>query len=196
MAHRDRGTAALLLVWLACLAGTVHAGFSLYWALGGQWLLATVGQWAVELSAEGRLELRLAMVAVAAAKLAGATVPVAVAYERLPWRRLWRAVSWIGGAGLAVYGGLNTAIGAAVLSGLVSPEGGYDREAMIGHALLWDPLFLIWGATLLTSLWLSRGISAGPATHTAAGGQRDDADRLRADANAATVSGPGDNHRE
>lgn len=39
-------------VWLACIAGTVHAGFSLYWALGGQWLLATVGQWAVQLSAE------------------------------------------------------------------------------------------------------------------------------------------------
>lgn len=159
--HDYWGRAARLLVWLACIAGTAHAAFSLYWALGGQWLLATVGQWAVELSGEGRLELQLAMVGIALAKLAGATVPVAVAYGRMPWPRFWRGLSWAGGAGLVIYGGLNTVIGAAVLSGLVTPEGGYDREAMIGHALLWDPLFLIWGATLLASLWLSRASAAG-----------------------------------
>ena len=54
-----------------------------------------------------------------------------------------------------------------MLSGLIAPEGGYDRPAMIGHALLWDPLFLVWGATLLASLWLSRTPRASAAAHAA-----------------------------
>ena len=35
--------AARACVWTACAAGVVHALFSLYWALGGSWLLDTVG---------------------------------------------------------------------------------------------------------------------------------------------------------
>ena len=35
-------------LWVACGLGLVHAAFSLYWALGGQWLLATVGRFAVQ----------------------------------------------------------------------------------------------------------------------------------------------------
>ncbi len=147
------------LAWAAAAAGAVHAGFSLYWALGGRWLLATVGQWAVDLSVERPLAAGITLGLVAAIKFLGAAVPVGVAYGRVPWPRLWRGISWAGGLLLVAYGGVNTLVGLAVLAGAVRPEGGYDLDAMRGHAYLWDPLFLLWGTALVLSLWLSRQTS-------------------------------------
>lgn len=142
------------------MLGAVHAGFSLYWAAGGRRLLATVGQWAVDLAASSPRTAALGLGAVAAVKLLAAAIPVAVAHGRLPWRRFWRGASWAGGVLLVVYGGLNTVVALAVLAGAVRPAGGYDATAMAGHAHLWDPLFLLWGAALVLSLWLSRGAPA------------------------------------
>lgn len=143
-------------MWLAGAVGVVHAGFSAFWALGGQWLLPTVGQWAVELSARSPVAAGAGLGLVALVKLLAAVVPVAVAHDLVPGRRLWRAVSWVGGSLLVVYGGVNVVVSSAVLLGVVQPEGGYDRQAMQGHALLWDPLFVLWGGALVASLWLSR----------------------------------------
>lgn len=145
-----------LFVWAACAAGAVHAAFSLYWALGGRWLLGTVGQWAVERTGQAPLAAGLALGAVAAVKLAAAVVPVALIYGRLPAPGFWRVVSWIGGLFLVAYGAVNTAVSGAVLAGVIRPAAGYDREALIGHAWLWDPLFLVWGAALCLALWFSR----------------------------------------
>lgn len=154
--HERNQALSRFLVWAAGVAGTLHAGFSLYWALGGQWLLATVGKWAVELSVQAPLESGLALTAVATAKLLAAAIPVGVAYGRLPWRGVWRPVAWGGGSILVVYGGANTVVSCAVLAGLLRPPEGYDVAAMIGHAWLWDPLFFVWGAALVASLWYSR----------------------------------------
>ncbi len=144
------------LVWTASAAGVVHAGFSLYWAMGGRWLLATVGQWAVDLSTERPLAAGIALGLVAAAKLVGATIPVCVSYGRVPWPRMWRGVSWVGGLLLVAYGGVNTVVALAVLAGVIRAEGGYDVDPMRGHAYLWDPLFALWGGALVLSLWFSR----------------------------------------
>ncbi|WP_367402650.1 DUF3995 domain-containing protein [Kocuria marina] len=149
-------------VWLACAAGVVHAGFSLYWALGGHWLLDTVGQWTVRLSYEAPLAVGLGLGMVSLFKLMAAVIPVAEAYDRVPWRRFWRAISWVGAVVLVVYGGTNTVISNAVLIGLIRPATGYERLAMIGHAWLWDPLFLVWGAALLIHLWRSRSARTRP----------------------------------
>jgi hypothetical protein len=81
---------------------------------------------------------------------------VAVAYGRLPWRRFWRTVSWVSGSFLILHGGVNVVVSCAVLAGLITPDGGFDRPAMLGHAFLWDPLFALWGAALVASLALSR----------------------------------------
>lgn len=144
------------MVWIAGLAGLVHACFSAYWAVGGRWLLATVGQWAVDFSAEHRLRAGLVLGGVALVKLLGATIPVAVAHGMLPWPRLWRGISWVGGVLLLAYGAANTAAGLLVVTGVIRPESGYDAAAMAGHAFLWDPLFALWGGALIGFLWLSR----------------------------------------
>ncbi|MBG6189087.1 hypothetical protein IWX64_000007 [Arthrobacter sp. CAN_A212] len=69
-------------------------------------------------------------------------------------------MSWVGGLLLVIYGGVNTVVSGAVLAGAIRPAGGYDLNAMIGHAWLWDPLFFIWGVALILSLWFSRKSSA------------------------------------
>ena len=148
--------AARLFAWLAALAGLLHAASSAYWAAGGTWLLDTVGQWAVQLLDVQPVRARLGLAAIALLKGAAAVVPLLLAYRRLPLEPLWRGVSWVGAIGLIIYGGLNALLGNLVLSGALGPAGGFDRTARAGHAWLWDPLFLIWGAALLAYLFLSR----------------------------------------
>ena len=143
-------------MWCAFAFGMLHAAFSVYWAVGGRWLLPTVGQWAVRAAAQNPGQTGLVLGGVALAKAVGATVPVLVAYNRLPWRRTWRGLSWLGGTVLILYGAINVTVSGAVLLGFTRPADGYDRNAMIGHALLWDPLFAVWGAALITHLWSSR----------------------------------------
>ena len=58
---------------------------------------------------------------------------------------------------LVAWGGLNTVVGNLVLAGAIVPDGGFDRPGMVGHAFLWDPLFLAWGLALAVGLWGSRG---------------------------------------
>jgi len=155
--QRDRATTADIAVLVACAVGLVHAGFSLYWALGGRWLLPTVGAWAVDAVDRSAAEAGLLLGSVAAVKALAALIPVGVARGRVPWPRFWRGLCWVGGSLLLVYGVVNVLVSGAVLLGAVTPDGGYDRDAMIGHALLWDPLFAIWGAALLVWLRLSSG---------------------------------------
>ena len=151
--HRE--SVARAAVGVACGAGLLHAASSLYWALGGSWLLDTVGEWAVELVEESPLEAGLLLGLIALVKATAAIVPVLVDRGRMPWPRFWRGLCWIGGPLLVVYGAVNVVVSVAVLSGLITPDGGYDTAAMVGHAFLWDPLFLVWGAALVTWLRLT-----------------------------------------
>lgn len=148
---RDRAIAGVGLV-IACAAGLLHAASSLYWALGGRVLLPTVGQWAVDVVERSPVEAAVLLGLIGLVKATAAAVPVAAAYGRIPGMRIWRSISWVGGVFLILYGGVNVAASGAVLLGIIRPDGGYDESAMIGHALLWDPLFLLWGAALVA--WL------------------------------------------
>ncbi|ROR89231.1 DUF3995 domain-containing protein [Nocardioides aurantiacus] len=132
---------------VAAVAGTVHAAVSAYWGLGGDALLETLGERIVEQFRDARWLLLV----VAAVKLGGALVPVLLARGG-GLGRGWRSLCWLGAAVLVLWGGLNTVVGGLVLTGVVVPEDGYDRAAMIGHALLWDPLFLVWGLALALGL--------------------------------------------
>lgn len=159
MSGRNRGsqrTAEIKLLGLAALAGLVHAGFSLYWGLGGRWLLATVGQWAVDLARDAPVTAGLVLVLVAALKAAVAVVPLLATRRQLPFPGVLRAVSWLAALVLALYGGLNSVVAWLVLSGVLRPAGGYDHQAMVGHGFLWDPLFLVWGLLLGLGLYVGR----------------------------------------
>lgn len=152
MHTRTNARAAIIV---AGVVGTLHAASSFYWALGGDWLLPTVGAWAVELVDRSPVEASVLLGLVGLVKAAAAVIPIGVAFGRVPWPRFWRVVCWIGGPFLVLYGGVNTAVSNAVFFGIIRPEGGYDAAATIGHAFLWDPLFLLWGASLVVWLLLS-----------------------------------------
>lgn len=153
--HRHR--AGLRWLWLAACAGIVHAGFSLYWASGGIWLLDTLGQWAERAGTNGGLLTSIALTAIGMLKLGAALAPVLAECRNGPRPPRWyRILAWTGATGLIFYGGANTVIAVLVLNGVIRPDGGYDRAAMVGHATLWDPLFLMWGLLLSTGLVLTR----------------------------------------
>lgn len=64
----SRGPRETQLLGATAAAGVVHTGFSLYWALGGRWLLPTVGEWAVDAVREAPVASTLLLLAVAAVK--------------------------------------------------------------------------------------------------------------------------------
>lgn len=159
-AMTQRSAGARVAVAVACGAGLLHAVASFYWALGGPFLLDTVGESAVALVEDSPLGAGLLLGLIGLVKAVAAVVPVLVDRGRLPWPRFWRGLCWVGGPLLVVYGGLNVVVSGAVLTGLIEPDGGYDTAAMVGHAFLWDPLFLVWGAALVVWLRLSAQRSA------------------------------------
>lgn len=147
------------LVLAAGALGLVHAAASGYWALGGSWLVDTVGAWAREWRAEQPVTAAAVLLAVTLVKAAGAVVPVLVVDGRLP-ARPWRALCWVGAGVLTVYGLANTVGAWLVWTGVVdSPAAdpaSPDHAALLGHALLWDPLFAAWGVLLGLGLRRSR----------------------------------------
>ena len=134
---------------MAGVAGIVHGLFSLYWAAGGGWLVATLGERLVQTFAD-KLWLLLP---IGLAKIGFAVLPLILAGRGWPVARLWQPVLWLGAVVFVAWGGINTVVAHLVLTGVIQPEGGYDREGMVGHAWLWDPLFLLWGAALVVGLW-------------------------------------------
>lgn len=143
-------------VWVAMSLGLIHAAWSFYWALGGAWMLDTVGQWAVVSQLHAPVQTLLVLMGIGLLKTAAAVIPVMVEYGKLGGRRFWRLISWIGGLGLTIYGGIYAVTALTMLTGLVTPGAGYDKPVMFGHALVWDPLFFTWGLTLVISLVLTR----------------------------------------
>jgi Protein of unknown function (DUF3995) len=151
--------AARAAVVTAAALGLVHAGVSAYWMLGGTWLLETLGQRVLE-TFDGRLWLLAPVVLV---KVVAALAPLTLVAgasgttgRSARWRRPIRSLSWLGAAVLIAWGGANTVVSNLVLAGAVDPGGPIDRPAVIGHAWLWDPLFLAWGVALAVGLRLTR----------------------------------------
>ncbi|WP_022909141.1 DUF3995 domain-containing protein [Aestuariimicrobium kwangyangense] len=140
--------------WLvaATVLGGIHAGFSFYWAAGGTALAWSLGSDLVK-SFHGREWL---LAPIGAIKVIAAVAPMALALWGWPARRLTRSACWLGASVLIVWGGLNTVVANLVLAGAIEPQSGFDRPGMIGHAWLWDPLFLLWGAAVATGLFATR----------------------------------------
>jgi uncharacterized protein DUF3995 len=128
---------------------------SFYWAFGGTAGLDTVGG-AIEDLARTRDASGVALgVGAGILKIAGGLLALALVR---PWgwavpRRLLAGAAWAASVVLTAYGGLLVAVGALVLTGVISPAGPADRTALRWHVMLWDLWFLIWGLLLGVAAW-------------------------------------------
>jgi len=154
---RAPGVAA---AWAACAVGLLYAAISLYWALGGGWLLDTVG---ASLTQAGRSASSLVVIAVWFAvglKVVASVLPLpavaAIGPGSLRWRRRLRALSWIEAAILTLYGLILTVVGLLVEAGVIGTPANADHRALAWHAYLWDPWFLLWGVLVTAALLRSR----------------------------------------
>lgn len=136
----------LLAGALGC--AVLHAAFSIYWGLGGTWLLETVGQFAVDMQARGQLTDRIMLLSIGAFKLAAGVVPYR--YPHVRWVRL---ASWLGASIMLTWGALGVMWG---LVGLLTPSDARNIPAFIGHVFVWDPLFVVWAVLLMLGLRYTR----------------------------------------
>ena len=159
-----------MLPALAGLAvGLAYAAISVYWAVGGRWLLNTVGIPLSQPGQAGHLAGLLAVWGAAAVKAVAAVLPLLAigVWPRTAnggLRRLARVLTWIEAAILVGYGLVLTASGLPVQAGVIKAAAHADRLAMKWHAYLWDPWFLIWGIFVFLALWRSRPEVGGRST--------------------------------
>lgn len=149
---------AVTLARVAAALGLLHAAFSVYWALGGTWLLDTIGG---SLEAGGRagdpLIRTLVWAAVAMKLIAVVAGLLAVSPDlRGRPRRVARFVAWSAAVILTLYGGVLTGAGLLVQTGVIPAAPDADHRALAWHTFLWDPWFLLWGLVLGLALWYSR----------------------------------------
>lgn len=150
------GRRGLLTARAALIVGVLYAAVSLYWALGGTWLLDTV---AASLTRHGGAAKGFIVAAWVAAglKIIAAAMPL-VALHRLTgakWdRRVW-VLAWAGAVILIIYGLVQTTAGLLVVSDVLHASADADHRALAWRAYLWDPWFLIWG--VLAAVALRRG---------------------------------------
>ena len=136
--------------YAAAVVAFGYALVSLYWAAGGDGLVSTVGGYVEQFARRGGAVPVLVALAAAVAKAAGGVLALALVR---PWGRVvprrWLLISSAGvSAVLVVYGGLNVAVGALVLSGTLHLSGSVNRTALRWHVGVWDLWFLLWGILL------------------------------------------------
>jgi hypothetical protein len=143
------------------VVGLAYAAISVYWAVGGTWLLNTVGSTLGQQGRAGTLAVVVAVWAAAVLKVVGAIVPLAAAgvtrgQAATARRRRLRILAWVEAAILTIYGLVLTGAGLLVQSGVIATAAGADHRALAWHAHLWDPWFLLWGALVTAALVRSR----------------------------------------
>ena len=151
---------ALRAASAACVVGLLYAGISVYWGLGGTWLLDTVGG---ALAQQGRNRTAGAIFAVwaaAALKAIAAVLPLLALrpFGSAARLRQLRLAGWIAAVVLIVYGLVLTVVGLLVQTGAIQTSANADHRALAWHAYLWDPWFLVWGLLIAAALcWAPRG---------------------------------------
>ena len=146
------------------VVGLAYAAISVYWAVGGRWLLNTVGISLSRPGQAGHLAALLAVWGAAGVKAVAAVLPLLAigVWPRTAnggLRRLARVLIWVEAAILVSYGVVLTASGLLVQAGVIKVAAHADRLALKWHAYLWDPWFLIWGIFVFLALWRSRPAS-------------------------------------
>jgi Protein of unknown function (DUF3995) len=155
----------------ALVVALAYAAISAYWALGGTWLLTTVG---ASLTTNHRSIMLTSVVwAAVALKAAGALVPLLACLppRRSTWHPVLRVCAWAEGALIALYGFVFTSVELMAEVGMIHPGKTTDRRALAWHAYLWDPWFLIWGLLVITALLLTRAAVGTPDAGPQPGGR-------------------------
>ena len=151
-AARASGPPALgtITAYAAAIAAFTYALISLYWAVGGRGLVSTVGGYVEQFAHRGGAIPVLVALAATAVKVAGGLLALALVrpWGRVVPRRWLLAGAAAASALLVLYGVVNVAAGALVLSGVIHPAGSVDRTALRWHVGVWDLWFLVWGTML------------------------------------------------
>jgi hypothetical protein len=139
----------------ALVVGLAYAAISAYWALGGTWLLATVSSSLV--TAHQSATVVMAVWAAVVLKGVGAVLPLYVHLPAPPskWHGRLRLLAWAEAAVLTLYGFAFTLAGLLVQAGVIRRGRTADQWALVWHAYLWDPWFLVWGLLVVIALGLT-----------------------------------------
>lgn len=137
-------------VIVAAVAGSVHGVCSIYWGLGGDALLSTLGSVATEFE-----DVRWPLLVIGVATMGFALLPLLVG-QALTRPRSLRVIWWTGGVVLTAWGAINSISAILLLARVIPRPDDFDLVGTVGHAFLWDPLFLIWGAALCAALVSTR----------------------------------------
>jgi hypothetical protein len=145
---------------VATVLAFASAAVTGYWLLGGTAGLDTVGG-AVEEQARDRTPLAVVALAVTlVAKLAAGALALALAHPRTRGRRRLGTLGLVGGAGLALYGGVLVVAGAIALAGVGDSSSERDEYALRWHVFFWDLWFFVWGVALTLAAVRARRIAS------------------------------------
>jgi len=136
--------------YTAATLAFASAALSLYWTLGGALLLDELGGSFEELARERSLGAVALGTTVVLLKVTAGILALALA---APWgarlgRRLLLGTNGAASAVLVLYGGANVLVGAAVLSGVLTPSAPVDEYGLRWHVFFFDLWFLVWGVVL------------------------------------------------
>jgi hypothetical protein len=128
----------------------VSAAVTLFWLLGGTLGLDELGGEVERLARERSVPALAVGVVALIAKLSAGVLALVLANTRRVRgpRRPAIALGFVGGSGLALYGGVLVVAGALVLSGVLDPSGPRDEYALGWHVFFWDLWFVAWGLAL------------------------------------------------
>ena len=141
----------------ACVVGLLYACVNTYWGAGGTRLLDTVGGSLARLGHAHDTTLIVAIWGTVALKVAAALLPL-LALRSAPDgpRKITRVLAWVAAAIRTVYGAVLTTVGLLVQADVIRSPASADRRALMWHAHLWDPWFLLWGLLIATALLRSK----------------------------------------
>jgi hypothetical protein len=165
-ARLSPGPSGLGAARTAVVVGLLFAAVSLYWGLGGTWLLDTVGGSLERRGQAGNTSVMLAVWAAVAVKIIAAVLPLVLRRVTSPaGNRRARALVWAEAAALTIYGLVLTTVDLLVQADFIHAPANADHRALAWHAYLWDPWFLLWGLLVAAALLRSRDHRSCTPTH-------------------------------
>lgn len=136
---------------------------SLYWALGGEWLLETIGEAVTEPARSGDPAAVAAVWASVVVKFAAGVAALGLLQRWGQWFPRWFLVGggWLAAGLLLLYGGASTVQQLLMASGVVEVSATFE-PVLYWHLFLWSPYWLVGGVLFaLSTVHLARAVPRG-----------------------------------